>query len=397
VAIGDQVLDLRRSREAGLLRGLPPEIAEAASLPTLNGLMALGPGPLALLRKHLSALLRSGAKVGSQAEALLVPQAEADLLLPAAVGDYTDFYASIFHAQNVGRMFRPENPLLPNYRHLPIAYHGRSSSLVVSGTPVRRPRGQRKDPEAELPAFGPSKFLDCELEMGFFVGQGNDLGQPVPLDGAEDHLFGLSLVNDWSARDVQTWEYQPLGPFLSKNFATTVSPWVVTLEALEPFRCPAFERPAGDPPLLPYLSSTRNRERGGLDVAMELHLRSEEMRRRGLEPVLLGRSSTRDLYWTPAQMLAHHTSNGCNLRPGDLLASGTVSGPDEGSAGCLLEITRRGSKPVRLPSGEERRSLEDGDEVILRAYCLREGFARVGWGECRGVVLPALDDGRSVP
>jgi fumarylacetoacetase len=388
VAIGDRILDLQRCREERLLDGLPEELVEACGAPVLNPLMALGRGKGSRLRQRLSELLRPEARAAGN-QRLLLAMAEAELLLPAAIGDYTDFYASIFHAQNVGRMLRPENPLLPNYKHVPIAYHGRSSSLVVSGTPVRRPHGQRKEPEEPLPSFGPSKFLDCELELGFFVGRGNNLGEPVALDEAEGHLFGFTLVNDWSARDLQAWEYQPLGPFLSKSFATSVSPWVVTLEALEPFRSPAFVRPPDDPRPLPYLYSARNEEEGGFDLTVELLLQSEEMRRRKLEPALLSRGSFRHLYWTAAQMLAHHTSNGCNLRPGDLVASGTVSGPEEGSEGCLLEKTRRGAKPLRLPSGEERGSLADGDEVILRASARREGFARIGFGECRGVVLPA--------
>ena len=388
-AIGDSILDLARCREAGLLRGLPAEVEDACGAALLNPLMALGRLPVSRLRKRLSEILRASAE--RRDESLLVPREEAELLLPAAIGDYTDFYASIFHATSVGRMLRPESPLLPNYKHVPIAYHGRSSSIVVSGTPIRRPHGQWKGPEAELPSFGPSRLLDCELEVGFFVGPGNELGQPIALDEAQDRIFGFTIVNDWSARDLQTWEYQPLGPFLSKSFATTASPWVVTLEALGPFRCAAFRRPEGDPRPLPYLTSKRNEEEGGIDITVELLLESEEMRRREMPPVRLSRGSFRDMYWTPAQMLAHHASNGCNLRPGDLLASGTVSGPDEGSQGCLLEITKRGSRPLKLPSGEERTFLCDGDEVILRAHCQREGFARIGFGECRGVVLPALE------
>jgi fumarylacetoacetase len=390
-AIGDHILDLALCREAGLLRGLPPEVEDACGARLLNPLMAQGRGPLSRLRKRLSEILRAGAERAVRDESLLVPTEEAELLLPAAIGDYTDFYASIFHATSVGRMFRPESPLLPNYKHVPIAYHGRSSSIVVSGTPVRRPHGQWKEPEAELPTFGPSKRLDCELEVGFFLGPGNELGQPIALEEAEDRIFGFSIVNDWSARDIQSWEYQPLGPFLSKSFATTVSPWVVTLEALAPFRCPAFRRPASDPRPLPYLTSKRDEEEGGIDITVELFLESEAMRRRELPPVRLSRGSFRDMYWTPAQMLAHHASNGCNLRPGDLLASGTVSGPEEGSQGCLLEITKRGSRPLQLPGGEERTFLGDGDEVILRAYCQREGFARIGFGECRGIVLPPVE------
>jgi fumarylacetoacetase len=315
--------------------------------------------------------------------------AEAELRLPLAVGDYTDFYASVHHATNVGSMFRPDNPLLPNYKWVPIGYHGRASSLVPSGTPVQRPAGQLKDPKSEAPSFGPSRSLDYEMELGFVVGSGNALGSPVPIGQAESHLFGLCLVNDWSARDIQSWEYQPLGPFLAKSFATTISPWVVTMEALEPFRVPAFRRPPGDPEPLPYLDSAAGRSRGGLDLTVEVYLTTERMRAAGNPPHKLSRASARDLYWTLAQMLTHHTSNGCSLRPGDLFATGTVSGPAKDSRGCLLELTWRGSEPLTLPSGETRKFLEDGDEVILQGYCEREGAARIGFGECRGVVIPA--------
>jgi fumarylacetoacetase len=283
-------------------------------------------------------------------------------------------------------MFRPDNPLLPNYKWVPIGYHGRASSIVVSGTPVRRPSGQLKDPKAGAPARAPSRALDYEMEVGCFVGTGNALGEPVPIERAESHLFGLCLVNDWSARDVQSWEYQPLGPFLAKSFATTISPWVVTLEALEPFRVPAAARPDGDPAPLPYLASPANQSHGGFDIVVEVYLGSARMRAEGSAPVRLSRGRVADLYWTPAQMLAHHTSNGCNLRPGDLFASGTVSGPTRDSFGSLLELTRRGADPLRLPTGETRAFLEDGDEVIMRGYAERPGAVRIGFGECRGVV-----------
>ena len=300
------------------------------------------------------------------------------MLLPVAIGDYTDFYASVHHATNVGSMFRPDNPLLPNYKWLPIGYHGRSSSIVVSGTPVRRPSGQTKDDASPAPVFGPSKRLDYEMELGMFIGPGNDLGEPIAVGSALDHVFGFCLVNDWSARDVQTWEYQPLGPFLAKSFATSISPWIVTLDALEPFRTRAFERASGDPEPLPYL-----RDDVGYDINVEVWLRTKKMS----EPVRLSRGNFRDMYWTVAQLVAHHTSNGCNLRPGDLLASGTISGPEKDARGCLLELTWRGTEPIQLPTGETRRFLEDGDEVILRAYCEREGVPRIGFGECRGVVV----------
>jgi fumarylacetoacetase len=284
-------------------------------------------------------------------------------------------------------MFRPDEPLLPNYKWVPIGYHGRASSIVPSGTPVRRPVGQIKPPEAEAPLWGPTRSLDYEMELGCFVAGENPLGEPVPIDEAESRLFGVCLVNDWSARDIQAWEYQPLGPFLAKNFATTISPWVLTVEALEPFRVPAFRRPPGDPEPLPYLYSPRNAERGGMDVVMEVYLASARMREEGVAPMRLSRGRTADLYWTPAQMLAHHASHGCNLRPGDLFATGTVSGPDKGSRGSLLELTWRGAEPLTLPTGETRKFLEDGDEVIMRGYCEREGAARIGLGECRGVVV----------
>jgi fumarylacetoacetase len=323
-----------------------------------------------------------------EAANVLVPRADAQMQLPATVGDYTDFYASLFHATNVGKMLRPDNPLLPNYKWVPIGYHGRAASLVVSGTAVKRPSGQTETPGGP-PGFGPSRHLDYELEVGAFLGPGNALGEPVPLAEAEGRIFGLCLVNDWSARDLQKWEYQPLGPFLAKSFATSVSPWVVTLEALAPYRVPAFARPGGDPRPLPYLTCEENEAHGGIDLRLEVLLSSRAMREKGLPPLTVSRSNLRDLYWTLAQMVAHHTSHGCNLRPGDLVASGTVSGPEEEARGCLLERTWRGAEPLALPSGEERRFLEDADEVILRGHCAREGFARIGFGECRGTVAGA--------
>jgi fumarylacetoacetase len=312
---------------------------------------------------------------------------EVEMLLPAAIGDYTDFYSSVHHATNVGKLFRPDNPLLPNYKYVPIAYHGRSSSIVISGTPVRRPSGQIKDQAAEKPNFGPSKALDYELEVGFFIGPGNNLGDPVGIDQAREHIFGLCLLNDWSARDIQSWEYQPLGPFLAKNFATTISPWVVPLEALEPFRMPAPERPEGDPQPLPYLNSVQECAQGGINLTLEAWILTQKMREAGLEPLRLCKSNLRDVYWTLGQMLTHHTSGGCNLRPGDLLATGTVSGASPDARGCLLEQTQRGAQPVQLPDGETRKFLENGDEVILRGYCEREGFVRIGLGECRGRIV----------
>ncbi len=306
--------------------------------------------------------------------------ANAEMLLPMNIGDYTDFYASVHHATNVGSMFRPDNPLLPNYKWVPIGYHGRSSSIVVSGTPVRRPHGQTRDDSNAPPTFGPTRRLDYEMELGIVIGRGNDLGQPVPARGALEHVFGFCLVNDWSARDVQTWEYQPLGPFLAKNFATSISPWIVTLDALEPYRTHAFKRDENDPAPLPYLEDDT-----GFDITVEVWLKTQNMS----EPVRLSRGNSRDMYWTVAQLVAHHTSNGCNLQPGDLLASGTISGPAKDARGCLLELTWRGTEPLELPGGETRKFLEDGDEVILRGYCERDGLPRIGFGECRGVVTAA--------
>ena len=314
------------------------------------------------------------------------------LLKPIEPANYTDFYASIHHATNVGRIFRPDQPLLPNYKFVPIGYHGRASSLVVSGTGVRRPSGQSKPAAAgEPPGFGPSKFMDYEVEVGMYIGTGNRLGEPIPIDDAAEHIFGLTLVNDWSARDIQSWEYQPLGPFLGKSFATSVSPWVVPMAALAPFRVPASPRPDGDPAPLPYLWDDADQRAGGLDLTVEVYLLTAKMRAEGRQPHRLSRANLRDLYWTPAQMIAHHASNGCNLLPGDLLATGTVSGAVEDSAGCLLELTRGSATPLRLPNGETRTALEDGDEVILSGFCQRPGLPKISLGECRGVVLAARD------
>jgi fumarylacetoacetase len=391
VAIGDRILDLRLCHRAGLFEGDLAAIGDACLATSLNRLMALGPGAWSALRRRVSELLREDRRrtLQKKVEPCLVMKAEAVMLMPADVGDYTDFYASIFHATNVGTMMRPDNPLLPNYKYVPIGYHGRASSLVPSGTPVRRPSGQSKPESVMEPSFGPSRRLDYELEVGFFVGGGNPLGDPIPIAEAESHLFGVCLVNDWSARDVQAWEYQPLGPFLAKSFATSLSPWVVTLEALEPFRVPALIRPDGDPEPLPYLDDPRQRERGGVDIRLEASLASEQMRGAKIAPFVVSRNSLRHLYWTPGQLLTHHASNGCNLRPGDLFASGTVSGPTRESRGCLLELAWRGQQPITLPTGETRTFLEDGDEVIFRGWCEREGWTRIGLGDCRGVIVPA--------
>jgi fumarylacetoacetase len=386
VAVGDRVVDVAALAEVGLLGDLDEAMRRACQASLLNDLMALGVPAWTALRRRVFALLREGAPQASSVERCLVRADDVTLEVPARIGDYTDFYASIHHATNVGRLFRPESPLLPNYKWLPVGYHGRASSVVESGRPVRRPLGQLRPDGADAPVFAPSRMLDYEMELGAWVGPGNELAVPVPAAEAEAHLFGLSLLNDWSARDIQAWEYQPLGPFLSKSFATTVSPWIVTMDALAPFRGEPRRRETGDPEPLPHL---RNPGANGVDVVVEARLRTAAMRAQDIEPVLLGRASTLDLYWTFAQMVAHHTSNGCNLRPGDLVGSGTVSGPTPGSLGCLLEITRRGREPLALPNGETRTFLEDGDEVILRAACERSGFRRIGFGECRGVVTPA--------
>jgi len=391
VAIGDHILDLDGMQSEALLADDNLRLAlNACASSSLNALMALGSGPRRALRRRLHAILREDASTADRQAASrdLIAQTDVDMLLPAVVGDYTDFYASIFHATNVGKLFRPDNPLLPNYKYIPIGYHGRASSLVPSGTPVQRPSGQTRDGDAE-PRFGPTNALDYEVELGFFVGAGNPLGETVPISEAEEHLFGICLVNDWSARDIQAWEYQPLGPFLAKSFATSLSPWVVTMEALAPFRAPAFARAEGDPAPLPYLFDPSDQEQGGLDLWLEVSLLSPRMRDAGIAPVVLGRSNFRDMYWTMAQMLTHHASNGCNLRAGDLLASGTVSGADKTARGCLLELTSRGKDPVTLPTGEQRKFLEDGDEIILRGFTERDGFRRIGLGSCRGTILPA--------
>jgi fumarylacetoacetase len=391
VAIGDRILDVAGLRSEGLLSEDGLRLAaNTCAFNSLNRLMALGAAPRRSLRRRLHAVLRADAPASDRQAAShhLVAQADVDMLLPAVVGDYTDFYASIFHATNVGRLFRPDNPLLPNYKYIPIGYHGRASSLVPAGTPVRRPSGQTREGDAD-PKFMPTRALDYELELGFFVSVGNQLGETIPMGEAEEHIFGICLVNDWSARDLQAWEYQPLGPFLAKSFATSLSPWVVTMEALAPFRAPAFARAPGDPAPLPYLSTQSDREQGGLDLWLEVSLLSPRMREAGIAPAVLGRSNIRDMYWTMAQMLTHHMSNGCNLRPGDLLASGTVSGADKTARGCLLELTSRGKDPVTLPTGEQRKFLEDGDEIILQGFCERDGFRHIGLGSCRGTILPA--------
>lgn len=389
VAIGDQILDLHACVTQGLLSELHEKLVIACAAESLNSLMSLGTESWSALRGRLSALLdadKADRRTQLRVEKLLVPMDEAQMQLPAQIGDYTDFYASIHHATRVGNLFRPDNPLLPNYKYVPIGYHGRASSIVVSGEQIRRPCGQTKASTAE-PVFGPAQSLDYELEVGIFVGPGNRLGESISIAEAEKHIFGLCLLNDWSARDIQAWEYQPLGPFLAKSFATTISPWVVPMEALAPYRIPALERPEGDPAPLPYLSSP-SLESGAFDLTLEVYLESRQMQDSGNSPMLLSRGNLRDLYWTVAQLLTHHSSNGCNLRPGDLLATGTISGPAEGSEGCLLEMKQR-TEPIRLPSDEIRTFLKDGDQVIFRAFTQKEGLPRIGFGICTGTVARA--------
>lgn len=388
VAIGDQVIDLAALAASGLLSGDAAEAAALGSQPTLNALMGAGPSHWSALRLALSRALRVGAAEQAALEPLLLAQAEIEYALPCTIGDYTDFYTSIHHATAVGLLFRPDNPLLPNYKWVPIGYHGRSSSIDVSGQTFRRPNGQTKAPDATEPSLGPCKRLDHELEMGIFIGGGNKLGEPIALDDAEQHVFGLCLFNDWSARDIQAWEYQPLGPFLAKNFASTVSPWIVTQEALAPFRV-AFERDSADPQPLPYLSSNANSASGNYSVALEVQLQTSQMAQAGQPAATLSRSNFRHSYWTVAQMIAHHTVNGCNLRPGDLLGSGTQSGPVHEEAGSLLELTRGGKQPITLPNGEQRLFIEDGDTLVLTGYCQADGARRIGFGEVRSTVLPA--------
>ena len=361
--------------------GIGNQIFDAAKYSALTELMALGPEVLSQLRLRLSRTLRSDHP--HPPRHLLRPIAECTLLPPGEIGDYTDFYASIYHATNVGSMFRPDNPLFPNYKYVPIAYHGRASSIVLSGTPIHRPSGQIQEGSAAAPVFGPSRQLDYECELGFFIGPG---GSAIPVAEAEDHIFGVCLLNDWSARDLQRWESQPLGPFLSKNFATTISPWIVTLDALAPFRVPRLHR-GEDPQPLPYLDGEHDRTGGGIALQLEVWLSTAKMRLEKLQPVRLSRCGFEHMYWTLAQMLTHHASNGCNLRTGDLLASGTVSGPGKEARGCLLELTWRGTEPLTLPDGETRTFLENGDEVILRGYAERDGAKRIGLGECRGTIV----------
>ncbi len=398
VAIGNQVLDLAAVARSGLFSGHVfsdhvfsdnvQAALEACSMTTLNRFMGMGIEYWSELRLELSRALRSGSDTETALSLCLVPMDSVEYQLPCTIGDYTDFYTSVYHATSVGSFFRPDNPLLPNYKWVPIGYHGRSSSIDVSGQAFHRPVGQTKAPDADQPVLGPCKRLDYELEMGIFIGSGNSLGEPVTIDQAENHVFGLCLFNDWSARDIQGWEYQPLGPFLAKNFASTVSPWIVTLEALAPFRT-EFTRDPSDPQPLPYLSSDTNSLQGSIDVRLEALLATEKMRTAGEAPEKLSESSFRHSYWTIAQMVAHHTVNGCNLQPGDLLGSGTQSGPLAEEAGSLLELSNGGKNPIALANGESRTFLEDGDTVIMRGWCEKENSARIGFGEVSALVLPA--------
>lgn len=384
VAIGDYILDLVAIAEL-----LDEEWREDLSQPVLNGWLARGPQAQRDLRDRLAELL-SDERYRDDVESELIGQTEARMHVPCLIGDYTDFYVGIHHATNVGKQFRPDNPLLSNYKYVPIGYHGRASSVRASGEPVIRPNGQRKPLDAETPEYGPSRRLDYELELGIWIGQGNELGSPVPIGEASEHVAGYCLLNDWSARDLQAWEYQPLGPFLAKNFLTSVSPWIVSSDALAPFRKAMPPRPAGDPEPLPYLDDPADRDSGALGIQLEVTLSTERMRQSGLPPYILSRGSADTaMYWSPAQIVAHHSSNGCNLQPGDLIGTGTLSTDSPSGLGSMLEISQGGKQPIQLESGETRSFLEDGDEVTLRAWCEGEGAVRIGFGECVGRVVSA--------
>ena len=385
VAIGDMILDLRACAGAGLLGG---DWEEVCAEPVLNRMLALAPEQRRALRRRISALLSDPANRAA-VEPMLYPSGQVTMQLPARIGDYTDFYVGIHHANNVGRQFRPDNPLLPNYKYVPIGYHGRASSIRPSGVPVRRPHGQRKPPDAQEPVFGMSARLDYELELGVWIGTGNDLGSPIPIDEAGDHVAGFCLLNDWSARDFQAWEYQPLGPFLAKNFQSTISPWVVTAEAMAPFRMAQPARPEGDPLPLPYLSSDADQRHGALAVTLEAFIQTQRMREKGQPPFRLSTGPARNMYWTVNQIVTHHASNGCNLNAGDLLGTGTISAPIREGFGSMLELTEGGREPLILPDGEQRSFVEDGDEIFLRATANAPGFVPIRFGECRAVVMPA--------
>lgn len=389
VAIGDQILDIGALLATGVLPGSVEEAASKAAGATLNDYMALPIARRRELRLVLSDLLEEGATQAAQVAACLVPQDSVELGLPVRIENFTDFYSSIHHATNVGALFRPDNPLLPNYKWLPVGYTGRTSSIRPSGVDVIRPKGQLKDADAQAPVYAPCRRLDYEVEIGFLIGPGNTLGYPIDIAQADDHIFGICLLNDWSARDIQSWEYQPLGPLLSKSFQTTLSPWLVTLDALEPFRT-GFTRPPGDQEPLPHLHCEQMHERGSIDIRVQMYLQSTGMREAGVKPHLISDSRFTDAYWSMWQLVAHQTSNGTNLCPGDLLGSGTLSGSDPRTRACLLEMTQGGAHPVVLPNGEQRAFLMDGDTLIMRAYCEKEGAARIGFGECRATVLPAI-------
>ncbi|MCF2857863.1 fumarylacetoacetase [Pseudoalteromonas sp. SMS1] len=388
VAIGDQVLDLGAVATANIFDGVAQEAAEAANAQALNEFMGLGKAHWSGLRLALSRALREGSEHQGTLESALVAQDDVEYALPCHIGDYTDFYTSIYHATAVGSLFRPDNPLLPNYKWVPIGYHGRASSIDVSGQTFPRPKGQTKAPDAEAPSFGPCKRLDYELELGIYLGKGNELGDAIGIEEAEDHVFGFCLFNDWSARDLQAWEYQPLGPFLAKNFASTVSPWIVTTEALAPYRT-AWHRDENDPQPMSYLESAHNREAGAFDIQMDVLIETDKMRSENVAPSKVSESSFKHSYWTVAQMVTHHTVNGCNFLPGDMLGSGTQSGPEHEEAGSLLELSRGGKESITLNNGESRKFLEDGDKVIMRGWCEADGFNRIGFGSVEGTVLPA--------
>ena len=385
VAIGDQVIDLKAVVTSGLVTGIAMEAAAAASKSTLNKLMALGPDYWSALRLALSQGLRTGSEQESRIRDCLTPQIEVEYALPCTIGDFTDFFASIHHATKASGVYRPDNPLPPNYKWIPICYHGRSSSIEVSGASIYRPSGQARPDKVQPPHVAPTARLDHELELGFYVGPGNARGQSVGIDDAENHIFGVSLLNDWSARDIQAWETRPLGPFLGKNFATTVSPWVITMEALAPYRT-SFSRESDDPSPLDYLTSAANSASGAIDISLEVLLQTSRMRQDGLPPERIGVSNFVDCYWTLSQLVAHHTVNGCNLLPGDLLGSGTQSGPKREESGCMLELTTGGRNPIALSNGESRGFLEDGDTIVLRGWCEREGATRIGLGELRDTI-----------
>ena len=391
VAIGDMIFDLRAGLEAGLFSGEPATAADAASGPALNPLMALGKGPRLALRRQLSALLSADnpdrAKIESLSARLLHNAADCTLHLPAVIGSFTDFFAGIHHARNGGMRRDPNNPLNPNYKYVPVAYHSRASSVRPSGVPIKRPSGQRKAANENAPTFGPAQKLDYELELAVWIGPGNELGEPIPIGRAADHVFGLGLVNDWSARDVQGWESQPLGPFLGKNFGSTVSPWVITTEALAPFGVSQPARPGGDPRPLPYLWDDADQRTGAFEIALEALLLTEGLRAKGLPPHRMSVSNTTDLYWTIAQLVAHHTCGGCNLAAGDLFGTGTISGPTPEGYGSLMELSADGQRQITLASGETRTFLETGDEVIFRAHCRKNGAVPIGFGECRARII----------